>query len=331
MTEGASGIPVACLPVIFHGATGKLVILGTALVIGRLINQVDDVADFIVSLRLQYFHVRRVSQFVRKLLHQICKRNTKFLCLLVLIRRRTGATEELDFLEAYFTSVKRDIFRWGRNDRREAPDLLTGSAVSTFGACMLRLQRPAIARRPRPGSRICSRRISCPDTSRNNSESEIDTVFAALNAHRLGVLLMANNPLFTRRERIIALAVCYAVPTMYVQREFANSGGLMSYGTDPPDVYRLAGGYAGRILKGDEPADLPVIQPTKFELVINLKDREGDQTGYPADTARPRRRGDRMSDPACPLRVIRYRCAWCPAWHDVRSTPKANMRLQRNI
>jgi len=105
-----------------------------------------------------------------------------------------------------------------------------------------------------------------------STESEIDTAFAAMSAHRLGALLMANNPLFTtRRERIIALAARYAVATMYVQREFANAGGLICYGPDLPDVYRLVGGYAGRILKGEKPADLPVMQPTKFELVINMK------------------------------------------------------------
>jgi putative ABC transport system substrate-binding protein len=83
---------------------------------------------------------------------------------------------------------------------------------------------------------------------------------------------MANHPLFTtHRERLIALAARYAVPTMYVQGEFADAGGLIAYGPNLPDVYRLAGGYAGRILKGDKPADLPVMQPTKFELVINLK------------------------------------------------------------
>ena len=105
-----------------------------------------------------------------------------------------------------------------------------------------------------------------------STESEIDTAFAALIARRPGALLLANNPMFTtRRKRIIELAARYAMPTLYVQREFADSGGLISYGPSIPDVYRLAGGYAGRILKGDKPADLPVIQPTKFELVINLK------------------------------------------------------------
>jgi ABC-type uncharacterized transport system substrate-binding protein len=105
-----------------------------------------------------------------------------------------------------------------------------------------------------------------------STEKEIDTAFAALSARKLGALLMANHPLFTtRRERIIALAARYAVPTMYVQREFASAGGLISYGTDLTEVYRLTGGYAGRILKGDKPADLPVLLPTKFEMIINLK------------------------------------------------------------
>jgi putative tryptophan/tyrosine transport system substrate-binding protein len=105
-----------------------------------------------------------------------------------------------------------------------------------------------------------------------STESEIDTAFAAMSAHRLGALLIANNPLFTTRQgRLIALAARYVVPTMYVQREFAAAGGLISYGTSLPDVYRQAGIYAARILKGEKPADLPVLQPTKFELVINLK------------------------------------------------------------
>ena len=105
-----------------------------------------------------------------------------------------------------------------------------------------------------------------------STESEVDTAFAALIARKPGALLLANNPMFTtRRKHIIEFAARYAMPTLYVQREFAEAGGLISYGPSIPDVYRLAGGYAGRILKGDKPSDLPVIQPTKFELVINLK------------------------------------------------------------
>jgi putative ABC transport system substrate-binding protein len=105
-----------------------------------------------------------------------------------------------------------------------------------------------------------------------STESEIDAAFAALSARRLGALLMAGSPQFTtRRERIVALAARYGVPTMYTVREFADAGGLVSYGTNLREVYRLAGGYAGRILKGDKPADLPVLLPTKFELVINAR------------------------------------------------------------
>jgi putative ABC transport system substrate-binding protein len=105
-----------------------------------------------------------------------------------------------------------------------------------------------------------------------SSESDLDTAFAALVQQRADALLVGNDVFFTnRREQIVALAARHAVPTIYAFRQFAESGGLISYSTNLVEVYRQVGLYVGRILKGEKPADLPVVQPTKFELVINLK------------------------------------------------------------
>jgi putative tryptophan/tyrosine transport system substrate-binding protein len=103
-------------------------------------------------------------------------------------------------------------------------------------------------------------------------EGDIDAAFAAMNQQRAEALVVVTSPLFITRAKLLAsLADRYRVPAIYARREYAEAGGLMSYGYDVADGYRLLGGYAGRILKGEKAGDLPVFQPTKFELVINMK------------------------------------------------------------
>jgi len=105
-----------------------------------------------------------------------------------------------------------------------------------------------------------------------NTDGEIEGAFEISFQKRMEALVLATSPLFdTRRDKLVALAAGHALPTIYHFREFAVAGGLMSYGVSIPHIYRQIGVYAGRILKGDNPADLPVQQPTKFELVVNLK------------------------------------------------------------
>ena len=104
------------------------------------------------------------------------------------------------------------------------------------------------------------------------SDRDTDDAFAALAREQAGALLVAADPLFIgKRPQIISLANRYAVPAIYDRRDFPADGGLMSYGASIVDQYYQSGRYVGRILKGERPADLPVIQPTKFEFVINLK------------------------------------------------------------
>jgi putative tryptophan/tyrosine transport system substrate-binding protein len=107
---------------------------------------------------------------------------------------------------------------------------------------------------------------------RASSEGEIDSAFTTLVSQRAGALIVLASPFyFTRAHYIITLAARHSLPAMYFRRELVEAGGLMSYGTSPTESYRQLGNYAGKILSGVKPADLPVIQSTKFEFVINLQ------------------------------------------------------------
>jgi putative tryptophan/tyrosine transport system substrate-binding protein len=105
-----------------------------------------------------------------------------------------------------------------------------------------------------------------------SNEREIEAAFETFAQQQVNALLVGSDPyFFGEREKIVALAARYNLPAMYEWREFAQAGGLASYGTNLLDNYRMAGAYVGRILKGEKPANLPVVQATKFEFVINLK------------------------------------------------------------
>jgi putative ABC transport system substrate-binding protein len=104
------------------------------------------------------------------------------------------------------------------------------------------------------------------------SDRELDAAFASIVAQRIGGLIVQPEPFFTaRRDQLVLLTTRHAIPTVFGFREFAVAGGLMSYGPNLRAVYRQVGSYAGRILKGEKPADLPVQQATAFETVVNLK------------------------------------------------------------
>jgi putative tryptophan/tyrosine transport system substrate-binding protein len=105
-----------------------------------------------------------------------------------------------------------------------------------------------------------------------STQRHIDDAFATIEQQRIGALLVSPDPLFfTERIKLVVLTARHALPTIFADREQAEAGGLMSYGASRPDAYRQAGNYVGRIVKGEKPAELPVMLPTKFHLLINLK------------------------------------------------------------
>jgi putative ABC transport system substrate-binding protein len=128
---------------------------------------------------------------------------------------------------------------------------------------------PAMVADIRSAARSLDRQV---DVFSASDEREIEIAFAAIGRAQIRALLIASDPvLLDQRYQLAQLAARYAVPTLYTVRDYAVAGGLISYAADQSDLYRRTGIYAARILKGAKPADLPVMQPTKFELVINLK------------------------------------------------------------
>ena len=134
---------------------------------------------------------------------------------------------------------------------------------------------------------------------------EIERAVTAFARSSNGGLIVTGSPLaVVHRDLIITLAARHKLPAVYVERYFVAAGGLISYGPDLVDQFRRAAGYVDRILKGEKPADLPVQAPTKYELVINLKTAKALGLDVPPIAARARRRGDRISDGSCLLRVM---------------------------
>jgi putative ABC transport system substrate-binding protein len=141
---------------------------------------------------------------------------------------------------------------------------------------MALLLNPAVPALAEPASRLSQAAAQALGlqlhTVHASSDRDFDAVFERLIQLRVGALVIATDNIFNAHSRrLAALTVRHAIPAIYEFREFAAAGGLMSYGSSEPEYYRLVGTYAGRVLKGDKPADLPVQQSTKVELFLNFK------------------------------------------------------------
>ena len=159
-------------------------------------------------------------------------------------------------------------------------DLVPGAAV--IGALLNPNFPPAVSQLQQleEAARTINQKIS---VLKAGNDTELDAAFASLVEQKVGALLVTADPYFdTRRDRFIALAQQNRLPTMYQFRDYAVAGGLISYGPSITDMYRQAGVYTGQILKGAKPADLPVLQPTKFEFVVNLKTAKALRLVIPA-------------------------------------------------
>jgi hypothetical protein len=167
---------------------------------------------------------------------------------------------------------------------------------------------------------------------RATREGDFDNAFATLVHERAGALLVTGDALFTsRRDRFIALAARHAILTIHSEKLSVQAGALMTYGTNIPDAYRLVGIYAGRILKGEKPSDLPVIQSTKFELVIRRRRRSASRSRRRCWPEPMRSSSDRawrpgLTETACPPGPVRLLLELgLPGGCDIRS---ASSRLE---
>jgi putative ABC transport system substrate-binding protein len=143
---------------------------------------------------------------------------------------------------------------------------------------------------------------------RAGTKEEIDAAFASMVELKAGAVVIGDNPFFnTQRSRLVALSARYALPTISAWREFPASGGLISYGASLPSSLRQLGIYTGKILSGVKPADLPVEQPAKFELVINLKTANALVSRCRSATRAPTRSNEIVSQIRC-RRISRARC-----------------------